>query len=340
MYRLPAEWEAQSTIQLTWPHAATDWNYCLDDITRTYVELADAITRDESLLIVAPDTENIRQLLCEKLSAEQNERISYCECLTNDTWARDHGFITLLDETNEPVLLDFQFNGWGKKFPAQLDNAINRHIFCAGAIGNHVEIHDNFVLEGGSIESDGRGTLLTTSNCLLAPHRNQPMTQEQIEQELCNSLHVRRVLWLDHGHLEGDDTDGHIDTLARFAPGDTILYVRCSDINDEHYEDLLAMEKQLQSFRTPEGNPYRLLPLPIPQAIYDDRGERLPATYANFVVLNHSVIVPTYNQPALDKEALRTIGQAFYGRKMVGIDSRTIIRQHGSIHCCTMQYPK
>lgn len=148
MYRLPAEWEAQSTIQLTWPHAATDWNYCLDDITRTYVELADAITRDESLLIVAPDTENIRQLLCEKLSAEQNERISYCECLTNDTWARDHGFITLLDETNEPVLLDFQFNGWGKKFPAQLDNAINRHIFCAGAIGNHVEIHDNFVLEG------------------------------------------------------------------------------------------------------------------------------------------------------------------------------------------------
>lgn len=338
MYRLPAEWEAQSAMQLTWPHAATDWNYCLEAITRTYVEMASAITRDEPLLVVTPDTESVKKQLENTLDEEQMQRITFCECPTNDTWARDHGFITLVDGYKESKLLDFRFNGWGEKFPAELDNDINRHLFSAGAVSYSLENHDDFVLEGGSIESDGRGTILTTSSCLLAPHRNQPLEKEQIEQELLDRLQAQRILWLDHGHLAGDDTDGHIDTLARFAPGDTILYVQCTDPADEHYDDLRAMEEQLQSFRTLEGNPYRLLPLPMPKAIYED-GERLPATYANFVVLNHSVIVPTYGQPALDKEAMRIIGQAFYGRKVVGIDSRTIIRQHGSIHCCTMQFP-
>ena len=197
---------------------------------------------------------------------------------------------------------------------------------------------NDFVLEGGSIESDGHGTLFTTTHCLLAHHRNQPLCQQQIEAELKRRLHADRVLWIDHGHLDGDDTDGHIDTIVRIAPDDTLLYIGSDDPTDEHYDDLKAMETQLRTFHTTEGKPYRLLRLPMAEAIYDD-GERLPATYANYLVLNGAVLVPTYQQPSNDRKALHTIQQAFPCHKLIAIDSRTIVRQHGSIHCCTMQYP-
>ena len=201
--------------------------------------------------------------------------------------------------------------------------------------GEYVNRND-FVLEGGSIESDGRGTVLTTSQCLLAPHRNQPLSRKEIELRLKDYLGAGRILWIDYGHLEGDDTDGHIDTLVRTAPGDTLLYVKCDDAGDSHYDDLRRMEEQLGTFTTADGRPYRLLPLPMPRPIYDD-GDRLPATYANFVIINGAVIYPTYDQPDNDAEAARVIGEAFPGRELIGIDSRTVIRQHGSLHCCTMQ---
>ena len=312
-WRLPAEWESQSMVQLTWPHAKTDWAPMLDEITETYNEMAATIRKYEDLLIVG----------------EPN----------NDTWARDHGFISLVDDQGGAKLLDFCFNGWGEKFEADLDNAINRRIYDEGKVkGEYVDCLD-FVLEGGSIESDGEGTIFTTSCCLLAPHRNQPMTKAEIEERLKRYLCAERVLWIDYGHLVGDDTDGHIDTLVRIAPNYTLLYIGCDDEADEQYDDLKKMEEQLKTFRTLDGKPYKLVKLPSPRPIYED-GERLPATYANFLIINGAVLVPTYNQPDLDAEAMKLIGEVFPDRNIIGIDCRSVIKQHGSLHCCTMQYPR
>ena len=325
-WRLPAEWEPQWGVQLTWPHAQTDWAPMLDEITATYHKIAREIAQREQLLVVAP-TEAQPIINCQ-LSIIHS----------NDTWARDHGFITLTDDEGHHRLLDFCFNGWGEKFPAELDNAINRRLYDEGKLGGKYVDCLDFVLEGGSIESDGRGTVFTTTGCLLAPHRNQPLTKVQIEERLKRELHAKRILWIDHGNLTGDDTDGHIDTLVRICPDDTLLYMGCDDPDDEQYDELRLMEEQLKTFRTIDGRPYRLLKLPMPRPIYDD-GDRLPATYANFLVINGAVLCPAYAQPDLDAEALRIIGEAFPDREIVGIDCRSIIKQHGSLHCCTMQFP-
>ncbi|MBQ7421771.1 MAG: agmatine deiminase family protein [Prevotella sp.] len=339
-YRLPAEWERQCAVQLTWPHKATDWSPMLDEITAVYIEMAREIARRERLIIVCNDSpELLKTLLKKRLDAEMLGNITFAQCATNDTWARDHGFLTLVAPTLQPLLLDFRFNGWGDKFPSELDNAINRRLYDGGVVGGIYENHLDFVLEGGSIESDGRGTVFTTSQCLLAPNRNQPLTQAEIEAQLKRRLRADRIVWLDHGRLIGDDTDGHIDTIVRLAPGDTLLYIGCEDDRDEQFSDFLALEMQLKALRTTDGRPYRLLKLPMTDAVFDD-GERLPATHANFLVINNAVLVPTYNQPAKDAEAMRIIGKAFPDREIIGIDSRPIIRQHGSIHCCTMQFPE
>jgi agmatine/peptidylarginine deiminase len=339
-YFFPAEWHRQKAIQLTWPHEATDWRPYLEAINGTFVALAREITMREELIVATPHPSEVKELLADKLGETAMERVNIQACPTNDTWARDHGALTLLPRNGEgePLLLDYKFNGWGEKFPWQLDNAISSRLFAQGALKGQMHNCNDFVLEGGSIETNGKGTLLTTSCCLLAPHRNQPMTQTQIEQRLKDDFCVDRVLWLDHGHLDGDDTDGHIDTLVRFAPNDTLLYMGCDDTADSQYGELKTMEEQLRSMRTKDGKTYRLLKLPTPHPIYYD-GERLPATYANFVVLNGAILVPTYAQTDLDQEAMRLIGEAFPGREVVGIDSRTVIRQHGSLHCLTMQYP-
>ena len=298
----------------------------LGEITATYHEIAREIAQREKLLIVAP--EGAQPIINCQLSIINS----------NDTWARDHGFITLTDDEGHHRLLDFCFNGWGEKFPAELDNAINRRLYDEGKLGgDYVDCLD-FVLEGGSIESDGRGTVFTTTGCLLAPHRNQPLTKAQIEERLKRDLHAERILWIDHGNLTGDDTDGHIDTLVRICPDDTLLYMGCDDPDDEQYDELRLMEEQLKTFRTIDGRPYRLKKLPMPRPIYDG-DDRLPATYANFLIINGAVLVPTYAQRDLDEEACRVIAKAFPDREIVPIDSRSIIRQHGSIHCCTMQFP-
>lgn len=335
----PAEWWPQSAMQLTWPHAGTDWAQRLDEVTQCYVRMAYEISSVEPLLIATPEPQAVGRLLQEKLPRRAMQNIIFLSCPTNDTWARDHGFLTVITEKS-PELLDFRFNGWGNKFEAALDNAINRRLWESGLLhGRYTDCLD-FVLEGGSIETDGRGTLLTTAQCLLSENRNQPMSRMEIEEFLCRRLHCRRVLWLEHGHLEGDDTDGHIDTLARFCPGDTIAYVQCTDPEDSHHAALHLMEQELQALRTEDGLPYRLLPLPLPDALHDEDGQRLPATYANFLILNGKVLMPTYNQPEKDAQALHILQQAFPKHEIVGIDSRILVWQHGSIHCSAMQYPK
>lgn len=319
-----AEWEPQSMVQLTWPHKDTDWAPILDEITAVYEEMAHEIRKREPLLIV----DNILQPKGRSVACIPH----------NDTWARDHGFITVEETSYDQkskalVLLDFCFNGWGEKFEATLDNQINKHLYDQGFVKGTYEDHLDFVLEGGSIESDGKGTVFTTECCLMAPHRNQPLTKEEIENRLKEWLGAERIVWLQHGSLIGDDTDGHIDTLVRICPNDTLLYTG----GDKDHPDLAEMEKELQELRTLDGKPYRLLKLPLPRPIYDE-GDRLPATYANYLVINGAVLVPTYNQPDLDAEALRIVGEAFPDREMVGIDCRVVIKQHGSLHCCTMQY--
>ena len=331
---MPAEWEPQSAVQLTWPHAGTDWAPMLDEILVTYHELAREISKRERLIVVAPEGAAPDML--------------HVICPTNDTWARDHGFITVeetsltshLSPLTSKVLLDFKFNGWGEKFEATLDNAINRRLYDLGVVKGQYVDHQDFVLEGGSIESDGKGTVFTTTCCLMAPHRNQPLSQQEIEDRLKEYLGAERIVWINHGSLIGDDTDGHIDTLVRICPNDTILYTG----GDDDHPDLALMEEELVALRTLEGKPYRLLKLPLPRPIYDRgegqevRGERLPATYANYLVINGAVLVPTYAQPDLDAEAMRVVGEAYPDREIVGIDCRAVIKQHGSLHCCTMQY--
>lgn len=305
--RMPAEWEHQSAVQLTWPNTHTDWAPILPEITAVYEEMKREIAKREPVIVV--------------------DDIPH-----NDTWARDHGFITV-EENGQLMLLDFKFNGWGEKFEAALDNQINRHLFEQHLVEGTYEPHLDFVLEGGSIESDGKGTIFTTTCCLMAPHRNQPLSQQQIEERLKTWLGAERIVWLNHGSLIGDDTDGHIDTLVRIAPNDTLLYIGA----DNEHPDLTSMEEELQQLRTIDGKPYRLLQLPMPRPIIHD-GERLPATYANYLVVNGAVLVPTYAQADLDQEAIHIIQQAFPDREIVGIDCRAVIIQHGSLHCCTMQY--
>lgn len=344
-YRLPAEWEPQSLVMLTWPHQATDWAPYLKEITETYVKMADAITRYEQLVIATPHPIQVGAMLSGRLTPEQMTRVYICFCKTNDTWARDHGPITLRSDDGKLTMLDFRFNGWGEKFEATLDNNVTRTLHEDGAFDTETKgtprlaDNDDFVLEGGAIESDGKGTIMTTECCLMAPNRNQPMDKEDIEEELRFRLKAKRIIWLKHGSLIGDDTDGHIDTIVRLAPNDTLLYNKCTDENDEQYADFVALEEELKELRTLDGKPYKLIPLPQPDAIYDE-GERLPATYANFLIINGAVLVPTYNQEEKDKEACEAIKKSFPDREIIAIDSRTIVRQHGSIHCCTMQVPE
>lgn len=333
---LPAEWHRQQMVQLTWPHEGTDWNYMLAEVEACFLEIAKAISKRERVLVVAPDTDAVGKQLEEAGARMQN--ITLFQCETNDTWARDHAFITLLGD-NVPHYVDFCFNGWGRKFEASLDNAINGKLYDAGIVKGEYEDCTSLVLEGGSIESDGKGTILTTSQCLLAPHRNQPMERDDIEKCLKRMLHADRVLWLDYGNLIGDDTDGHVDTIARLAPNDTIVYMQCTDKNDAQHDDLNEMERQISELRTAEGKPYRMLALPSPSPIHDEEGERLPATYANFLVINGAVLYPTYAQPENDAKAAEVLKEAFPSLEIVGIDCRALIKQHGSLHCVTMQYP-
>jgi agmatine/peptidylarginine deiminase len=332
---LPAEWYPQSAVQLTWPHAGTDWATAgYEDVVRCFVEVAHAIIRHEMLLIVCRDAEEVRR----QLGDVDEQQIIFREMDTNDTWARDHGGITIL-ENNQPKVCDFVFNGWGMKYAAHFDNLITRRLFTMNSFAAGVErlAMQPFVLEGGSIESDGQGTLITTTSCLTAPNRNEHLDIAQIEEHLKRFFGARRVLWLTHGILVGDDTDGHVDTLVRFCDTRTIAYVQCINADDIHFAPLAAMEEELKSWRTLTGRPYRLIPLPMPRPVMQD-GRRLPATYANFLIINDAILMPLYLTDT-DDVAKTALQRAFPTYEITGINSLPLIRQYGSLHCMAMQYP-
>ncbi len=334
--KLPAEWEEQDGVLLSWPHENTDWASSLKNVQSVFVRIAAQISKQEKCLIIAPNRVATSRLLRDAGAVAENLRLFQVD--SNDTWARDFGPITV-SHNGAPLLLDFAFNGWGLKFPANRDNLISRQLKKQGAFGATPMETLGLVLEGGSIESDGAGTLLTTSRCLLSPNRNPHLSRDQLERALYRHLGTDRFLWLEHGYLAGDDTDSHIDTLARFASEDTIVHVDCDDPDDEHYGAIQSMGGQLKSFRTRKGLPYELVPLPWPRAVHDESGRRLPATYANFLIVNGAVLVPTYDDPR-DEKALEILQHVFKDREVMGIPCLPLIHEGGSLHCLTMQLPK
>jgi agmatine deiminase len=333
---LPAEWYEQDAIMLTWPHPDSDWGPIFSEVEKTYTLISNVISRYEKLIITGQNTDRVRSLI----SGAEKRNILIYDIPCNDTWARDFGPVCTIDGQRK-IIHSFRFNGWGDKFDSRKDNEIVRTLYSAGGFNAECSliVHDDFVLEGGSIETDGKGTILLTSSCLLNTNRNGHLSETDIKSKLSEFLGVKRFLWLDHGHLEGDDTDGHIDTLARFCDESTICYVQCNDRKDPHHPGLKRMEDQLRSFRTVEDQPYRLVALPMAEPAFDPEGRRLPATYANFLIMNGAVLVPVYGCRN-DREALRTISRLFPGRTVTGINCSSLIRQGGSLHCITMQIPK
>lgn len=337
--RLFPEWHPQDAVQLTWPTDESDWAPMLERIEATLEAMVVAIARYQRVLISVPDATTRERLIAAfRRLGVADDRLTLIEAPTDDTWARDHGPIGV-ERDGKVVLLDYVFTGWGGKFPAERDNALTGRLRDAGMFAAAVETRD-MVLEGGAIETDGQGTLLTTEACLLNRNRNPQLGRDDIEARLRADFGIDRVLWLTHGYLEGDDTDSHIDTLARFCDPQTIAYVRCDDREDPHYPALAAMQEELMTLRQSNGAPYRLVALPWPSPCFDpDDGHRLPATYANFLIINGAVLVPTYGDGA-DAVALATLAEAFPDRDVVPIDCRSVIRQHGSLHCLTMQLPR
>ncbi|MCQ2606949.1 MAG: agmatine deiminase family protein [Bacteroidales bacterium] len=334
MKRLPAEWEPQDCIQLTWPHRGTDFAPVYERAVACFVNIAKEISCRQKLIIACKNIQDVKR----ELGAVCNENISFVEVDTNDVWARDHGAITVMED-GKYVLYDFRFNGWGQKFPAEKDDKITAALYKHGIFKTGYTDFSHFVMEGGSIESDGEGVLLTTESCLLSKFRNPSMTKTDIEAFLKETFSLKKVLWLSHGELAGDDTDGHIDTLARLVDNHTIAYVCCNNADDMHYTDLQAMKQELESFTTLDGKPYTLVPLPMTPPIFDEDGERIPATYANFLIMNDAVLLPVYNCET-DAEAIRILQSIFPTKAIVPIDCSVLILQHGSLHCVTMQYPK
>ncbi len=339
--RFPAEWEPQSAILIAWPTADTDWAPRLGEVEDAYIRLVAAITRFQPALVIVGD-DDIEAYAEARLRSNRIDmsRVRFVTAPYDDTWLRDSGPITLR-RGDRFDLLDFRFTGWGGKFEASADDQLVRTLDEHGVFADATRDEIPFALEGGAIETDGAGTLLTTWECLRLRHPDA--TREQLTAKLSGWLHQDRVLWLDHGQLEGDDTDAHVDTLARFAPDDAIVFQACDDEGDSHYAGLKAMAGEIAALRTTDGKPYRLFPLPWAQPILDTDEDgnqrRLAASYANFLIVNGAVLMPAYGDVA-DARAAKVLAQAFPGREIVQVDCRAIIWQNGSLHCLTMQLPQ
>jgi agmatine deiminase len=337
---LPAEWAPQQSVLLAWPHEGTDWRAFLPEATETYLHIAKEISEVETVCILCMDEnhQTYLQKILNKAKVNTENLLLIVEPY-NDTWTRDYGPITLQNAaTRQRTMLDFQFNGWGNKYNATKDNGITERLFTHGLFGEASQTayqKINLVLEGGGIESDGAGTLLSTPQCVFP--RNPELAPDILEQTLKTQLGMQRILWLHSGHLENDDTDGHIDTLARFCTAESIAYVACTQKNDPLYDGFFRMQQELEAFRTLNGKPYNLFPLPLP-TVFNRQNQRLPATYANFLIINEKVLVPIYGEKE-DQEALTVLKQAFPKHQVVGVLCRSLVHQYGSLHCVTMQLP-
>ena len=329
MDRMIAEWEPQEGVVLAFPKASSDWSAYLQEAITCVVAIVEAIARREKVYLFCEDAAQTGGYF------KDATNIVLIEADYTDTWMRDCIALGVIVGGNR-VFKDYVFNGWGGKFDGTKDTQLSRLLESHRVI--EAVTYDTLVLEGGALESDGAGTIMTTSTCLLNPNRNPHLSKAQIEAKLKTDLNAEQILWLDHGELEGDDTDAHIDTLARFCDANTIAYVGVPPKEDSHFATMDAMRAQLKSFKNVHGVPYKLVELPFVEPIYYD-GERLPATYANFLIINGAVLVPTYGVWQ-DAEALELLRAVFPHHEVIGIDCQVLIREHGSLHCMTMQIPK
>jgi agmatine deiminase len=342
---MPAEWSPHAATWMAWPHDDEQWVGMLEPVRREFAAFVQAIAEREPVHLLLADDES------ESDARRRLHRgtIDLHRVPHQDVWLRDSGptFLVRRVEAELPLrerpqardsevfLVDWDFNGWGEKYPADLDNQIPIHV--ARLLGG-VPLHSpKVVMEGGSIEVDGRGTLLTTRQCLLSPLRNPGMGEAVLERCLKDNLGVQQVIWLDEG-LEGDHTDGHIDTITRFTDERTIVTATCGDRDDPNHAVLAANLERLRAARDVEGRPYRIVELPIPQASAHFEGERLPLTYANFYIVNGAVLVPVYGD-AHDAPALDILRPLFPGREIVPLSARALITGGGAFHCVTQQQP-
>lgn len=332
--RYPAEWGQQSATIIAWPDDKTDWSGNLREVLSCYKTIIAAITKHQAIIIICRDEKKVAA----KLQQAVSQKIHLLEIPFNDTWMRDCGPITIF-KNEVPVMLDFRFNGWGLKYPAHLDNQINRKMHKSGIfnIGVSLVKRKDFVLEGGSLDTDGNGTLLAMERCLLSVNRNEHLSKMEMGEELKQTFGAEKVIWLKHGYLEGDDTDGHIDMLVRFCNEQSIMYATCDD-GDTHKPELKKMEMELKQLTNRNGRPYHLIPVPLPAPVLNHAGNRLPATYLNFLFVNKAVLVPVYEN-RMDAEALKLFGHVFKDREVVPVNCMPLLHQGGSLHCATMQLP-
>ncbi len=335
----PPEWHEQAATVLIWPHYSGDYAQNIEAVEYELSALAQAIATEQQIIIIcrckSHETRISRYL---KNSAIDPKRITYLMLPCDDVWARDIIPLTVFDN-DHPIMLNFEFNGWGNKYPHKLDKQLPDALLKI-TLFNHLTLENNdLTLEGGAVETDGVGTLLATRQSILNKNRNPDRTIEEVESTLKQALGIERIIWLKNGHLQGDDTDSHIDTLARFCSETTIAYSSCTDPDDPHYQPLISMRKELGQLRTLDGSPYTLVPLPIPAPLFNKAGQRLPASYANFLFINNSLLVPVYDDPA-DNYALKQLEAWLPDRKIIPINCREVLQQYGSLHCLTMQLPK
>ena len=318
MKRLIGEFETQSYTQIIFPHKNTDWNKYLKEAEQTFINIINTIRVYQKCLLVCYDIQAVKRHF------DDEKNLEFIEYETDDTWARDCSALSIKENTKVKHL-DFTFNAWGNKFESKKDNLMTKTVTPDA-------LSCSFVLEGGAVESNANGTILTTSKCML--NRNPNLDKKQINKILHDNLGAKEVLYLNHGYLAGDDTDSHIDTLARFIDKDTIMYVKCEDKNDEHYRELFLMEKELQTIAKQKN--YKLIALPMSDALYFEE-ERLPASYANFLFVNGAVILPIYGVKS-DTLAIKIFEETFIDRDIITTDCSVLIRQHGSLHCVTMNF--
>lgn len=308
------EWEDQELLMLSIPHINSDWAEYLDEILDSYEKLVKAVSKYQKVLLIAPNLSDF----------DRFKKFDNCEFLqidTDDTWIRDYGAIDVR-RGDEIISYDFKFNAWGGKFNSNKDNMVNKKLF--EHFGTKLEEID-LILEGGSIDFNGDGVMLTTTECLLNDNRNR-LSKDELEIKLKDLFGLNKIVWLNHGFIKGDDTDSHVDTLARFIDKNIVAYAACYDKSDEHYEELNLMKQELETAG------FNLVALPLPKPVIYE-GKRLGATYCNFIFINNAVIVPTYADKVADEYAINALKSALPNKDIIGVDSRVFIRQNGSLHC-------
>lgn len=335
-FRMPAEWEPQEAVWLSWPHNYASWPGKFRPVPYAFARIVAAIARFQPVRINAAKKLHARaKRLCERADADM-KRVTFYDHPTNDAWCRDHGPIFVKHtKTGEVALTDWAYNAWGDKYPPyDLDNEIPPSIEKVTKLRRFV---NDMVLEGGSIDVNGQGALLTSEQCLLNKNRNPHLTKEQIEQALRDYLGVTDIYWVGEG-IVGDDTDGHIDDMTRFYKPDG--FITCVEPNkkDKNHDILAENLERLKKFRTPAGKKFDIVELPMPRPFGFNR-QRVPASYANFLIVNGAVLVPTFRQPGPDARALEIIGGCFPGREVVGVDCYHLIWGLGTLHCISQQQP-